>query len=295
MYEARISRNHPAAFLILIDQFGSMSEPTTFHGRRMSKSEAVALTVNMLIDELLNRCKREEGYRDYFDIAVQGYHGDRVVSLWGDPERTFMRPSELAGAELCRVDVQQERTLPGGKTVVSVISQKIWVRPLASDKTPMYSALRRCHELCSQWCSRRSNRESYPPTIFNITDGESSEGDERRLLDAAESIRKLGTDDGTALLINIHICSDESRRQVLFPMSEQELPSSVMPGCCTGCRVRCRIFTAKHRPFARRGRRAFSRDELQCRNDGAGEHDGYRISQCESIILREIWVWRYII
>lgn len=192
MYEARISRNHPAAFLILIDQSGSMSEPTTFHGRRMSKSEAVALTVNMLIDELLNRCKREEGYRDYFDIAVQGYHGDRVVSLWGDPERTFMRPSELAGAELCRVDVQQERTLPGGKTVVSVISQKIWVRPLASDKTPMYSALRRCHELCSQWCSRRSNRESYPPTIFNITDGESSEGDERRLLDAAESIRQVG-------------------------------------------------------------------------------------------------------
>lgn len=39
-----------------------------------------------------------------------------------------MRPSELAGAELCRVDVQQERTLPGGKTVVSVISQKIWVQ-----------------------------------------------------------------------------------------------------------------------------------------------------------------------
>mgnify|MGYP000752705051 FL=1 len=192
MYEARISRNHPAAFLILIDQSGSMSEPTTFHGRRMSKSEAVALTVNMLIDELLNRCKREEGYRDYFDIAVQGYHGDRVVSLWGDPERTFMRPSELAGAELCRVDVQQERTLPGGKTVVSVISQKIWVRPLASDKTPMYSALRRCHELCSQWCARRSNRESYPPTIFNITDGESSEGDERRPRASASWVRTTG-------------------------------------------------------------------------------------------------------
>jgi len=216
-------------------------------------------------------------------------------TFWGDPERTFMRPSELAGAELCRVDVQQERTLPGGKTVVSVISQKIWVRPLASDKTPMYSALRRCHELCSQWCARRSNRESYPPTIFNITDGESSEGDERRLLDAAESIRKLGTDDGTALLINIHICSDESRRQVLFPMSEQELPSSVCPAVVPDVEYDAGYLRRKHRPFARRGRRAFSRDELQCRNDGAGEHDGYRISQCESIILREIWVWRYII
>lgn len=184
----------------------------------------VALTVNMLIDELLNRCKREEGYRDYFDIAVQGYHGDRVVSLWGDPERTFMRPSELAGAELCRVDVQQERTLPGGKTVVSVISQKIWVRPLASDKTPMYSALRRCHELMQPVVAPGVQTAIPTRDDLNITDGESSEGDERRLLDAAESIRKLGTDDGTALLINIHICSDESRRQVLFPMSEQELP-----------------------------------------------------------------------
>ena len=115
------------------------------------------------------------------------------------------------------------------------------------------------------------------------------------MLDAAESIRKLGTDDGTALLINIHICSDESRRQVLFPMSEQELPeqryarllyrmSSTMPDIDGESIVRLR--GGGQRPFA---------DELQCRNDGAGEHDGYRISQCESIILREIWVWRYII
>lgn len=49
----------------------------------------------MLIAELLNRSRREEGYRDYFDIAVLGYHGDEVASLWKNPNRMFMRPQRF--------------------------------------------------------------------------------------------------------------------------------------------------------------------------------------------------------
>lgn len=224
MYEARISRSHPAAFIILIDQSGSMQEPTLFLGRKMAKSEAVALTVNMLISELLSRSKREDGYRNYFDIAVLGYHGDRVCSLWSDPGAVFMKPGELAGAELERVPVQMERKLPDGRTVVSVVNQKIWVRPYAGGRTPMFAALMECHRLCEQWCACKAHRRSYPPTIFNITDGESSDGDDRQLEQIAASIRQLGTDDGKALLINIHISSDTSESPVLFAASESELP-----------------------------------------------------------------------
>ena len=224
MYEARISRSHPAAFIILIDQSGSMQEPTSFLGRKMAKAEAVALTVNMLISELLSRSRREDGYRDYFDIAVLGYHGNSVTSLWSDPNNVFMKPGELVGAELERVPVQVERRLPSGKTVVSVVNQKIWVRPFADDRTPMFRALTECHRLCEQWCSRKAHRRSYPPTIFNITDGESSDGDDRQLEQIAASIRQLGTEDGNALLINIHISSDMSMRPVLFAASESELP-----------------------------------------------------------------------
>lgn len=69
-----------------------------------------------------------------------------------------------------------------------------------------------------------SNRESYPPTIFNITDGRSrpratSGGCSTRPRASASWVRTTEPP-----FVNIHICSDESRRQVLFPMSEQELP-----------------------------------------------------------------------
>lgn len=95
MYSARISRNSPAAFIILIDQSGSMAETVVIDRKEVVKAKAVAFIVNMLIAELLNRSRREEGYRDYFDIAVLGYHGDEVASLWKNPNRMFMRPNDL--------------------------------------------------------------------------------------------------------------------------------------------------------------------------------------------------------
>ena len=88
----------------------------------------------------------------------------------------------------------------------------------------MYKALVACYELCKFWCAQEEHRASYPPMIFNITDGESSDGDDRQLLDMAEKIRLLSTDDGRALLVNIHICSGEVCDPVLFPESEEELP-----------------------------------------------------------------------
>lgn len=95
MYSARISRNSPAAFIILIDQSGSMAETVVIDRKEVVKAKAVAFIVNMLIAELLNRSRREEGYRDYFDIAVLGYHGDEVASLWKNPNRMFMRPQRF--------------------------------------------------------------------------------------------------------------------------------------------------------------------------------------------------------
>lgn len=61
MYSARISRNSPAAFIILIDQSGSMAETVVIDRKEVVKAKAVAFIVNMLIAELLNRSRREEG------------------------------------------------------------------------------------------------------------------------------------------------------------------------------------------------------------------------------------------
>ncbi|MFR4236603.1 MAG: hypothetical protein ACLT1W_10320 [Alistipes onderdonkii] len=73
-----ISRSHPAAFIILIDQSGSMQEPTLFLNRKMAKSEAGADGKHAGL-ELLSRSKREDGYAiistsPYWGITANRYN-----------------------------------------------------------------------------------------------------------------------------------------------------------------------------------------------------------------------------
>ena len=158
MYSARINRTHPVAFIILIDQSGSMNEPIVFMQREMSKAEAVALIVNRMIAELMFRCKRDDGYRAYFDIAVLGYRDDQVVSLWKDVNRRFVSSQDLADMELSELRMEQERRMPDGRTTIVTTMQKQWVKPFAAGKTPMYKALVACYELCRSWCAQEEHR-----------------------------------------------------------------------------------------------------------------------------------------
>ena len=63
----------------------------------------------------------------------------------------------------------------------------------------------------------------YKRQVFNITDGEASDSDEEELAQIAGRIRSLGTDDGRALLVNIHLASvsythlDVYKRQASAP------------------------------------------------------------------------------
>lgn len=224
MYTARISRTNPTLFVVLIDQSGSMEELTLFNGELIPKSEAVSLIVNMLIAELLNRSRREEGHRDYFEMAVLGYHGTQVESLLGDGKHPLMRSSQLAGRERRTVKLHKKRLLPDGRAFLAAVDQRIWVEPFAAEQTPMYAALLESYALVKKWCASKAHREAYPPTIFNITDGEASDGDENQLIEIAQRIQALGTEDGAALLFNIHISSNTTDQPILFACSPQELP-----------------------------------------------------------------------
>ena len=79
MYTQSITRNHRTAFILAIDGSGSMAESILFRGRCMTKAEAVATITNDLLFELVERARRSDGVRDYYDIAVVGYSGDDEV------------------------------------------------------------------------------------------------------------------------------------------------------------------------------------------------------------------------
>ena len=72
-YTARIDREHPTAFVFLVDQSASMDRLTNFNGEEITLSEAVSRIVNAQINELVERCVKNNETRHYFDIAVIGY------------------------------------------------------------------------------------------------------------------------------------------------------------------------------------------------------------------------------
>ena len=95
-YTKEINRKNPTCFLFVIDQSGSMDERM---GDGSIKSEFVADVLNQTIAETIVRCTKADGVRDYFDIGVIGYGGDRVPiaaqqlsrrSAWTDTGQAFV-------------------------------------------------------------------------------------------------------------------------------------------------------------------------------------------------------------
>lgn len=225
-YSARITRKNPSAFIFMLDLSGSMEDKITFQGGTKTKAEAVSLIINNIISELINHCKRENGYRDYLDIAVIGYGGEKVRSLLpeGGTHPIFRKPGELAYAKVDTVKTFRERHLPDGKTLITKIETKEWVKPCSLGKTPMFAAFRMVYTLIEEWTRKYATERCFPPVIINITDGEATDAEDYELQGICEKIRDHSTLDGNVLLMNIYISSDSNASGILFPSSEEQLP-----------------------------------------------------------------------
>ena len=221
MYTQSITRTHRTAFVLLIDGSGSMAEETLFRGKRMTKAEVVASITNGMLFELIERARRNDGVRDYYDIAVWTYSGnDEVYSLLPDG-RQMISVAELAAREVPMRREIIECRMPDGSTALREIPAPAWVFPEAAGQTPMHQALDQAAELLEAWCRNPAHAESFPPTLFNITDGEATDCDEEELRSVSERIRSLRTCDGNILLINIHIAPSAAQQSVFFPSEEE--------------------------------------------------------------------------
>ncbi len=219
MYSQEITRKHRTAFVLLLDRSTSMQQRVQFGRMTATKAEVVAYTANTLITELLDRSRRSDGIRDYYDIAVIGYCADRVESLL--PLDGFVSIKSLAQNMPEVSTVAFESELEDGTTTIVRHRQHRWIEPLAEGTTPMYEALHKVRNLVEEWCDNECNRDSFPPIVINITDGEPTDCTDRDLLDVCTLIKRTSTNDGNTLLLNIHICSDSSLPSVIFPIQEE--------------------------------------------------------------------------
>ena len=219
MYTQEITRRHRAAFVLVLDQSGSMQERIRLGRMNITRAEAVTLMANALITELIDRCRRTDSLRNYYDIAVVGYANDEIEMLLG--KNGFISVDELAEMTPEKSDIAIEEELEDGSSAMVSHSVMQWLRPKAEGKTPMYEAMLRVRDLVSDWCNDERNRESFPPIVINITDGESSDCDDRELCDVCSQIRCTATEDGNTLLLNIHISANSTIPSMVFPMAEE--------------------------------------------------------------------------
>ena len=66
-YNKEISREEPGVILFMIDQSMSMKKEFSKdkNGNKTTRAVAVANALNNTLEELVNRCMRDEGVRDY--------------------------------------------------------------------------------------------------------------------------------------------------------------------------------------------------------------------------------------
>jgi hypothetical protein len=216
-YTKEINRKNPTCFLFVIDQSGSMDEQMA--GGSI-KSAFVADVLNRTIAETIVRCTKADGVRDYFDIGVIGYGGERVGSAFGGElaNRKLIPISQIESNPL-RIE-ERDQDLDGGDDVMEKQRVKfpVWIDPIHDGGTPMREAMSIIAETVAEWCD--SHPSSYPPTVVHVTDGQSTDGDPE---DIAEAIKGIATNDGEVLLFNLHV-DNEAGDEILFPSSEDELP-----------------------------------------------------------------------
>ncbi len=216
-YQAEVSRSQPGCFVFLLDQSGSMLDAFATSGT--TKAQGVATAINRLLHELVLKCTKNEGVRDYYQLAVLGYGNAQVQAALGT-ELELVPISRVAMMPL-RVEQLKRKVEDGaGGLVQETIRLPIWVDPVADGDTPMSGALDAAFEIAQRFVA--AHPRSYPPIVINITDGEATDGDPTP---AADRLRALGTDDGTLLLFNCHI-SSSAGTPVVFAASTERLPDT---------------------------------------------------------------------
>lgn len=217
-YQAPIQRTDPTAFLFLVDQSGSMTDRMANSDK--TKAQFVADVLNRALMNLVTRCMKADGVRDYFEVGVIGYgDGDARNGLQGSLASKILHPISSIEAGPLRVEERKRKVDDGaGGIIEQAVKFPVWFEPVANGGTPMCAAITRAAEELAAWCDAHPN--SYPPTVLHVTDGESTDGDPESL---ADTLRQFRTNDGNVLILNLHV-SSRPGNPISFPASDSSLP-----------------------------------------------------------------------
>jgi hypothetical protein len=217
-YSAELSRANPTCFVFLIDQSSSMAEPFGAQPEK-PKAEGVADGINRLLQNLVLKCAKGDGIRDYFHVGVIGYGGKVGWALGGKLAGQKLVPISVLANNPLKVEQRTRKVDDGaGGLVEQKFKFPVWFEATAGGRTPMCQALTEASQGVTEFVAQYPN--SFPPLVFNISDGKATDGNPEL---AAYKLRNIATSDGNVLIFNAHV-SATAARPIEFPSLESELP-----------------------------------------------------------------------
>jgi hypothetical protein len=217
-YTAELSRTNPTSLLFLIDQSSSMAEPFGAQPDK-PKADGVADGINRLLQNLVLKCAKGDGIRDYFHVGVIGYGGRVVWALGGKLTGQKLVPISLIANNPLKVEQRTRKVDDGaGGLVEQKFKFPVWFEPMAGGRTPMCQALTEATTALEEFTALFP--DAFPPLVINISDGRPTDGNPEL---PATKLRNLTTTDGNVLFFNAHL-SSKAARPIEFPSQESELP-----------------------------------------------------------------------
>ncbi len=154
-YSAEISRNNPSCFLFLIDQSGSMDDPIGGGEGTRKKADGVADAINRLLQNLVIKCAKSEGVRDYFHVGVLGYGSTVGSAFSGALAGQELAPISQIADHPARVEERIKKVDDGaGGLVDQTIKFPVWFDAVAKGGTPMCAALQRAQRILANWLAQ---------------------------------------------------------------------------------------------------------------------------------------------
>lgn len=177
-YEKLVQRRHPALIQMILDDSGSMK--SNMSGTDDARYQCVEHSSGRILSELLQRCTDMSGAtpaihpRYYIDVLK---YGSSVIP-WTSEELDI-------GEAVRQFDAANGSFGLGGRL----------------DGTDAAQAFQVAHDRLQVMINRERYRDSFPPLIFHLTDGESQTDAEP----IAQKLSALATADGNLLICNAYI------------------------------------------------------------------------------------------
>lgn len=201
-----ITREHRALLLLALDFSGSMTSQFAAESSRR-KADQMRNIAYSLLYELVERARRGDGVRNYYDIGVLCYRDDGVESAFGD--RWYLPVTRIADGE--------------GDSFEQIVKAVALDRFEAEGATPMLAMMLRAEQIMSDWVKRRENQNSIAPILINITDGMATDATNQMLIAAASRIGDISTQKSRVMIVQNHLRGCVDKKPLIFPNSLSKL------------------------------------------------------------------------